>query len=51
VVLGPDFAAQLNQVFERDIGQSQEITREAWAHRPIADHLREAAARAWARAL
>jgi cardiolipin synthase A/B len=47
VVLGPEFAAQLERVFARDIDQSEEITRERWAHRPFADRLREAAARAW----
>ncbi len=51
VVLGPDFAAQLDAMFEKDAGDSTEITREAWHQRPLKDRLREAAAVAWARLL
>jgi cardiolipin synthase len=51
VVLGPDFAAQLDAMFEKDAGDSTEITREAWHHRSLKDRAREAAAVAWARLL
>ena len=51
VVLGPDFAAQLGAMFEKDAGDSTEITREAWRRRPFKDRVREAAAVAWARLL
>jgi Phosphatidylserine/phosphatidylglycerophosphate/cardiolipin synthases and related enzymes len=51
VVLGPDFAVQMEAVFQQDISHSEEITREAWAGRPLADRAREAAARAWILAL
>lgn len=51
VVLGPEFAAQMKALFEKDVNLCEEITAERWRNRPIADRLREAAARAWARFL
>ena len=51
VVLGPDFAGGLNEVLRGDLAASDEITREAWAHRPLDARAKEAAARAWARLL
>jgi cardiolipin synthase len=48
VVLGADFGAQMQAMFDADIAASNEITLEAWDRRPVADHLREASARAWA---
>ncbi len=48
VVLGPDFAAQMDAMFEQDRGLSNAITREAWEHRPVLDRLKEQAARCWA---
>jgi len=51
VVLGADFANQMNEVFQRDLAQSDEITAQEWRDRPIAERLKEAAARAWARML
>jgi cardiolipin synthase len=48
VVLGPDFAAQMEAAFQKDLAASEEITREKWASRPLSDRLREQAARAWA---
>ncbi|HZZ93429.1 MAG TPA: phospholipase D-like domain-containing protein [Usitatibacter sp.] len=51
VVLSPDFAQQMRHVFDEDLAASHEITKEAWAHRPVADRLREAAARLWAHLL
>jgi cardiolipin synthase A/B len=51
VVLGPDFAGGLNAVLQGDLAASDEITREAWAHRPLDARAKELAARAWARLL
>jgi cardiolipin synthase len=51
VVLGPEFATQMNAVFEKDIGNSTAITPEDWAHRGIEDRIKESAARAWSRLL
>ena len=51
VVLGAEFAGQLNQVFDLDIANSAELTRQAWSDRPLGDRAREAAAKAWARLL
>ena len=48
VVLGPEFGGRMEALFEKDLGQSEEITREKWRNRPLQDRLREAAARAWA---
>jgi cardiolipin synthase len=49
VVIGPEFAAQMNGVFRKDLAQSEEITREKWVERPIDQRLKELAAKAWAR--
>ena len=51
VVLGPDFAGQMNAAFEKDIENSKAIVREEWAHRGLEDRVKELAARAWARLL
>jgi cardiolipin synthase len=51
VVLGTDFAGQMNVVFAKDVSNSTAITREAWAARPLADRVKEAAARTWSRLL
>jgi cardiolipin synthase len=51
VVLGPEFAGQLNAVFDGDLTHSDAITRQAWADRPIEARAKEAAAKAWARLL
>jgi cardiolipin synthase len=48
VVLGPEFAARTNAVFEKDLADSEEITRDAWKNRPLADRLKEMGARSWA---
>ncbi len=48
VVLGPDFATSMNAVFDRDRGLSTQITRESWAARPLAERVKEQAARCWA---
>ena len=51
VVLGPEFAAQLDAAFEQDIAHSQAITLAQWEHRPLADRMRELVARTWAHML
>jgi len=48
VVLGADFARALEDDFAGDLRHSKEITREAWAHRGVADRTKEMLARAWA---
>jgi cardiolipin synthase len=48
VILGVDFARQANAVFAKDIAESDLITPEQWRKRPLAERLKEAAARAWA---
>jgi cardiolipin synthase len=44
VILGPEFAAKMKAIFERDLAQSEAITPEKWARRPLMDRVREAAA-------
>jgi cardiolipin synthase len=51
VVLGPDFAEQMNAAFRGDLAESEEITREKWHARSIEERAKEATARAWARFL
>jgi cardiolipin synthase len=51
VVIGPEFARQMSQVFDADIAQSEEITREKWRDRSIKDRFKEFGARIWARML
>jgi cardiolipin synthase A/B len=51
VVLGTDFAGQMNAVFRDDLAKSEEMTREKWQGRPLEERFKEAAARAWARFL
>jgi cardiolipin synthase len=48
VVIGPEFASQMNAAFARDLANSTEITPASWRQRPIEDRLREIAARTWA---
>jgi cardiolipin synthase len=48
VVLGTDFAAELDADFTADLRHSKAITRESWARRPLSDRLKESAARTWA---
>jgi cardiolipin synthase A/B len=47
VILGQEFGAQLQAMFEADLALSSRITPEQWEMRPLADRLREAAARVW----
>jgi cardiolipin synthase len=51
IVLGTDFATQLNEVFRDDLTKSEAITPEAWGNRGIEARAKEAAAKAWARLL
>ncbi|MEO5693851.1 MAG: cardiolipin synthase [Usitatibacter sp.] len=45
VVVGPEFAAQMKAIFERDISHSEAITAEKWASRSLEDRIKEAGAR------
>ena len=47
VVLGFDFAGQMQAMFERDIAQSKRVTLQEWRHRPIRDRVMEWAGRLW----
>jgi cardiolipin synthase len=47
VVLGPEFGAQMEAMFARDLDASVAITLESWRDRPITDRVKEAAARVW----
>jgi cardiolipin synthase len=51
VVLGPEFADQMNGVFAKDLAESDPITPEGWRQRSLEERLKEKAARAWARFL
>lgn len=48
VVLGPDFAASMDAVFDGDRANSTAVTRESWAARGVAERTKELAARCWA---
>jgi cardiolipin synthase len=48
VVLGQEFGTRMQEMFEADLAESESITREAWAKRPLGDHVKETAARMWA---
>jgi len=45
VILGRDFAAQMEKMFADDLSESQEITLEQWRHRPIMQRVKERMAR------
>lgn len=47
VVLSPDFGAQMNAMFEKDLAVSNQITSEAWRNRSVLLRLKERAARVW----
>ncbi len=47
VVLSPEFGAQMNAMFDKDLVASQRITADAWRSRPIMLRIREQAARVW----
>ena len=48
VVLGPEFGGRIEQLFQKDLALSEQVTPERWANRSPADRFREAAARSWA---
>jgi cardiolipin synthase len=51
VVLGPEFARQLDALFAKDVGDSTEITVESWRNRSLQARIQEIAARMTAQAL
>jgi cardiolipin synthase len=48
VILGQDFGAQMQVMFENDLTASKAITLEAWRNRSISARIKERAARIWA---
>ena len=51
VVLGREFAGQMQAMFAADLEASDAIDRERWESRPLIFRLREMAARLWGRVL
>jgi len=51
VIIGPEFARQMETLFGRDLADSTEITHEAWRDRPLQSRIRELAARMTAQGL
>lgn len=51
IVLGRDFAAQMQAMFEKDLNASTRIEPQAWANRPLNFKLKEWLAQLWARLL
>jgi cardiolipin synthase len=45
IILGIDFANEMEELFRRDLTESKEITLEDWSRRPIFDRLKEFFAR------
>jgi len=48
VVLGKEFGAQVQAMFDKDLAESDAITLEQWERRPLDQHLKEFFSRAWA---
>lgn len=48
VLLGQDFGAQMQAMFEKDLESSRLVTLEAWRKRSISARIKERAARLWA---
>lgn len=48
VLLGQDFGAQMQALFEKDLASSKLVTLEAWRNRSIVARIKERAARLWA---
>lgn len=48
VILGQDFGAQMQALFEKDLALSKLVTLEAWRKRSIVARIKERAARLWA---
>ena len=51
VMLGRDFGAQMQALFESDLTLSKQITLEKWRKRSIGARIKEQSARLWARFL
>ena len=51
VILGQEFGAQMQAMFEKDLAASNPITREQWGQRPLGMRMNELIARLWQRAL
>jgi len=51
VVLGQDFGAQMQAMFEKDLESSKAVTLDEWRNRSLLIRLKEMAARLWARFL
>ena len=51
VILGREFAQQMQAMFARDLEASQAIELESWKHRPLSFRLKEWMARVWGRLL
>ncbi len=45
IVVEKNFAREVEQIFEKDLGRSNEITKEQWSRRPISEKLKETFAR------
>ena len=45
IVMGDEFGGEMEKAFQEDVRDSVQITPEAWHHRPLADRMREWAAR------
>ncbi len=51
IVLGREFASQMQAMFTADLAESQEIDTQSWARRPLYFRFREMLSRLWARLL
>ena len=47
VVLGAEFGAQIQAMFEKDLAESDEVTLETWQRRPLQMRAKEMFARVW----
>ncbi len=47
VVLSPEFAAQMEAMFQRDLDHSMPVTAASWKQRPFSDRVKEWGARVW----
>jgi cardiolipin synthase len=50
-MLGQDFGAKMQLLFEKDLESSKAVTLEVWRSRSISMRIKERAARLWARLL
>lgn len=51
IVLGQDFGAQMQAMYEKDLASSKQITLEGWRKRSLVARIKERSARFWARFL